>query len=82
MPLAEQAAEGDADEAEVACDTAHDAVEMVADAILATPIASVADIATKAGLLLARGDAPADLSHYGPDDLVRFLREVCSFAGR
>ncbi|MCA6099183.1 hypothetical protein [Bradyrhizobium australafricanum] len=79
--LAEQAADND-EAADVACDAAHAAAETVADAIFATPFASPSDIATKAQLLLARGDDPADLFHYRPDDLVRFLKEVIDFARR
>lgn len=68
----------DADEA--ACDAAYDAVEAIADAILATPAGSAADAAMKAAVLLARGDDPSDLFHYRPADLSRFVKEVRALA--
>lgn len=74
--LADQAADGDLEAAEAACDAADDALEAVADAILATPLASKADVAIKAQVLLARGADPADLLHYRPKDLLRFVQEI------
>ncbi|MGY3584439.1 hypothetical protein ACVIGB_006502 [Bradyrhizobium sp. USDA 4341] len=80
--LAERATNNDIKAAEVACDAAYDAAETIADAVFATPFASASDIATKAQLLLARGDDPADLFYYRPRDLVRFLKEIIAFAQR
>ena len=79
--MAEQAADDDVDAAEVACDTVYDAVETLADAIFGMPARSVADLAIKAHLPLARG-AVHDLLHYRPDDLSRFVQEVREIAGR
>ncbi|WP_128940522.1 hypothetical protein [Bradyrhizobium zhanjiangense] len=79
--MAEQAADDDIGAAEVACYAAHDTAEAVADAILAWPARSPIEFAIKARVLLARGSDPVDLFHYRPEDLARFLREVCSFAG-
>ncbi|WP_029084344.1 hypothetical protein [Bradyrhizobium sp. th.b2] len=79
--LAERAT-NDIEAAEVACDAAYDAAETIADAVFATPFASASDMATKAQLLLARGDDPADLLYYRPKDLVRFLKEIIAFAQR
>lgn len=77
--MADQTADTDPDAAEAACDAAHDALEAVADALLATPLASKADVAIKAQVLLARGAAPADLLHYRPQDLSRFVQEIRDF---
>lgn len=77
--LAEQAGDADLNAAEAACDVAYDAVENIADAILTAPPASLADLAIKAQLLLARG--AEDLLHYRPKDLARFVQEVRSLAG-
>lgn len=74
--LADQAANAELDAAEAACDAAHDALEAVADAILTTPLASKTDVAIKAQVLLARGADPADLLHYRPNDLSRFVQEI------
>lgn len=76
--LAEQAADGDATEA--ACDAAYEALEAVADAILAAPLASKADAAIQAQVLLARG--VEDLLYYRPQDLTRFVQELASLAQR
>ncbi|MCK1758752.1 hypothetical protein IVA78_27170 [Bradyrhizobium sp. 137] len=78
--LADQAAAGDLEAAEAACDAAYDAVEAIADAILATPFASKADVAIQAQVLLSRGADPADLLHYRPQDLTRFVQEVRGLA--
>ncbi|MCK1618055.1 hypothetical protein IVA96_15660 [Bradyrhizobium sp. 159] len=79
--LAERATDDKVDAAEAACDVAHGAVENIADAILMAPAMSVADLAIKAQLLLARGADPADLFHYRPEDLTRFVQEVRGLAG-
>jgi len=76
--LADEADDADLDTAEAACDAAYDAVEGIADMILATPTGSAAEIAIKAQLLLARG--AQDLLHYRPEDLTRFVQEVRSLA--
>lgn len=78
--LADQNADTDPNAADAACDAADDALEAVADAILATPLASKVDVAIKAQVLLSRGVDPADLLHYRPQDLTRFVREVGSLA--
>ena len=76
--LADEADDADLHTAEAACDAAYDVVEGIADAILASPAGSAAEIAIKAQLLLARG--AQDLLHYRPDDLTRFVQEVRSLA--
>lgn len=78
--LAEQAADCEGDATEASCDAAYDAVEAVADVILATPARSSSHLAMKAQVLLARGTDPKDLFHYRPEDLTRFIQEVRGFA--
>lgn len=78
--LADDTADVDLDAAEAVCDAAHDAVESVADAILAAAAKSTTDLAIKAQVLLARGADPADLFHYRPQDLTRFVQEVRGLA--
>ncbi|WJR74923.1 hypothetical protein [Bradyrhizobium sp. NP1] len=78
--FAAQAADADLDAAEAACDAAYDALEAIADAILAIPTASIGDLVIKAQVLLARGADPADLFHYRPIDLSRFVQEVQSLS--
>ncbi|WP_439406407.1 hypothetical protein ACNJX9_34035 [Bradyrhizobium sp. DASA03076] len=77
--LADQTADTDySDAAEAACDAAYDALEAVADAILATPLASKADAAIQAQVLLARG--AEGLLQYRPKDLTRFVQEILRIA--
>lgn len=66
--------DADVDVTEAACDAAYDIVESLADAILAAPAGSTADVAIKARVLLARGTE--GLLHYRSDDLKRFVEEV------
>lgn len=63
-------------DAEDACDAAYDALEAIADKILAAPVQSYFHSVIKANVLLARGSDPADLFHYRPEDLVRFVQEI------
>jgi hypothetical protein len=78
--LAANAADDDVDAAEAACGAAYDAVEGIADVILATPIGSATDVAIKARVLLARGADAADLFHYRPEDLTQFVQELRGLA--
>ncbi|MDA9510928.1 hypothetical protein XI09_40995 [Bradyrhizobium sp. CCBAU 11386] len=78
--LADQPVDGDLEAAEAACDAAYEALEAIADAILTAPLASEADATIQAQVLLARGADPADLLHYRPQDLTRFVREVGALA--
>lgn len=80
--LAEEAADCEGEAAEASCDAAYDAVEAVADVILATPARSYSHLGMKAQVLLARGPDPKDLFHYRPEDLTRFVQEVRNIAGR
>ena len=74
--LAEGVAGADLETTEAACDAAYEAVEGLADAILAAPAGSPAEVAIQAKVLLARG--AQDLLHYRPDDLPRFVQNVAN----
>lgn len=78
--LADQTAGTDPDAAEAACDAAYEALEAVADTIMAAPIASKVDAAIQAQVLLARG--AEGLLHYRPEDLTRFVQELASLTQR
>ena len=78
--IADKAAPAAYDVAEAGCSAAYDAAESVADMILAIPAGSLKDLAIKARVLLTHGADPADLLHYRPDDLSRFVEEVRSLA--